>query len=172
MTDGWALRGVTRGSSLQNVLLPLVHAYSESYVTWASCARSTDVRVHWLRGPSRSLPGRSFKLDWLHHDGQSNFTLACSQAPSPLAERLGLVRCCQCLPLDLSLPTVGLVAELPTDLSPFSNGRRELCAVNWGRLRSPRACPNRACRQCTGGLGLALDSPHGLKMAGGRRGRG
>ena len=38
---------------------------------------------------------------------------------------------------------VGRVAELPTDLSPFSNGRRELChcqcAVNWGRLRSLRS---------------------------------
>ena len=29
----------------------------------------------------------------------------------------------------------GRVAELPSDLSPFSNGRTELCAVNWGRRR-------------------------------------
>ena len=43
----------------------------------------------------------------------------------------------------------GLVAELPPNLKlrPLSNGRRELCAVNWGRLRSPRACPNRVCLQ-------------------------
>ena len=41
----------------------------------------------------------------------------------------------------------GLVAELPPKLRPFFNGRRELCAVNWGRLRSPRACPNRVCLQ-------------------------
>jgi hypothetical protein len=33
----------------------------------------------------------------------------------------------------------GRVAELPSDLSPFSNGRTELCAVNWGRLRSSAA---------------------------------
>ena len=37
----------------------------------------------------------------------------------------------------------GLVAELPSNLSPFSNGRTELCAVNWGRPRLLRACPNR-----------------------------
>jgi hypothetical protein len=41
----------------------------------------------------------------------------------------------------------GLVAELPPKLRPFFNGRRELCSVNWGRLRSPRACPNRVCLQ-------------------------
>ena len=33
----------------------------------------------------------------------------------------------------------GLVAELPSDLSPFSNGRTELCALNWGWLRLLRA---------------------------------
>jgi hypothetical protein len=41
----------------------------------------------------------------------------------------------------------GLVAELPPKLGPFFNGRTELCAVNWGRLRSLRACPNRVCPQ-------------------------
>ncbi len=42
----------------------------------------------------------------------------------------------------------GRVAELPPKLRPFFNGRTELCAVNWGRLCSLRACPNRVCRQC------------------------
>lgn len=40
---------------------------------------------------------------------------------------------------------LGLVAELPPKLRPFFNGRTELCAVNWGRLRSLRARPNRVC---------------------------
>ena len=44
-------------------------------------------------------------------------------------------------------PDMGLVAELPPKLRPFFNGRTELCAVNWGRLRSLRACPNRVCPQ-------------------------
>ncbi len=44
-------------------------------------------------------------------------------------------------------PQTGLVAELPPKLRPFFNERTELCAVNWGRLRSLRACPNRVCPQ-------------------------
>ena len=40
----------------------------------------------------------------------------------------------------------GVVAELPPKLSPFSNGRTELCALNWGRLRLLRAFPIRVCR--------------------------
>ncbi len=46
-----------------------------------------------------------------------------------------------------SAAQMGLVAELPPKLRPFFNGRTELCAVNWGWLRSPRVCPNRVCLQ-------------------------
>jgi hypothetical protein len=38
----------------------------------------------------------------------------------------------------------GRVAELPSDLSPLSNGQTELCALNWGRLlkQAPGHHPN------------------------------
>ena len=46
----------------------------------------------------------------------------------------------------LGVGSWGLVAELPPKLRPFFNGRTELCALNWGRLRLLRAFPNRVCR--------------------------
>jgi len=41
--------------------------------------------------------------------------------------------------IDLMRLGRGRVAELPPKLSPFSNGRTELCALNWGWLRLLRA---------------------------------